>query len=276
MTLNSKIFSIPNPKIINKKVQILDPNFISMKLHSNSSIPMASPCLIDTLSILYESYYALKNVKKNYKKILTIEPHEKYIQIGKTYHIVSSSEPHEKDIIGLIKFYSEDVILRLFAAAEHLSNSIVFMLKINKAELSAVKSKWSNLSIILGQYLVDKLPNNPITIGLIKLKDNPNWTKALAYRNDWIHNQPPYIEGLGVVYKRKSRWMTSSLNYYKTGKKLKIISDGGDKPDFSIDELVGLCINSYKLFFHLFTNVVDYYYRLLSDNNIDLSNNVFR
>ncbi len=210
-----------------------------------------------SINSLYESHYALKNVKNNLKTKSTEGQGDKYLKVG------------------LIKYYSDDTILRLVAAAEHLANSIQCMLEITNTDLKEFKEKRSNHAIVVGKYLSAKLPDNPITSRLSKMKENSYWSKAIEYRDKWIHNQPPLLEGSGIVFKRKTRWLTSSENYHKSGK-LKLIFGGGDKPDYLIDDLVDLCVNSYKLFFDLYADVVDYYHDLLKNNHIKLNENVLR
>ena len=79
--------------------------------------------------------------------------------------------------------------------------------------------------------MTKNFPDHEITDCILKLKSYPEWKKAMDYRNTWVHDKPPIIEGLGIQYDRKSR--ISAGNGVR-----QIGSGGGAEPRYQIDELI--------------------------------------
>ena len=90
------------------------------------------------------------------------------------------------------------------------------------------------------------------------------WCATIKYRNRWVHEQPPTVKGLGIVYKRKkneTRWKPLS-----TGKGYTLEVVGGDVPEYSIEELIGFIQPAMFQFTDTLTSVVNFYMKLLEDS----------
>jgi len=180
---------LPDLRKLQKIVVQIAPDIISMKFNHKSTIPIAAVCLKDTIKILSEARYALRE-----------------IHINKIYHLEKVKEPNELASVYFSKFYADDIALRLYAAAEHLACSIMYMLEIKMNEIKNEKRKNTKISnsSVLGKYLLKTMPTHTISKAISKLINSEDWTKTLEYRNKWVHEQPPLVEGLGIVYNPSS------------------------------------------------------------------------
>jgi hypothetical protein len=150
-------------------------------------------CLHDALRSIEEATYAFHEILAQRK-----------------WYLEKRETPNETSAIFFSKFYADDVALRLYSAGEHLANAIVLMLEISQHDLRRSRKKNRiGLQVILGHYLINEQPNNPVTKAILKLVKAKEWLKTIKYRNDWVHNQPPTVEGLGIVYNRRNRWILS-------------------------------------------------------------------
>jgi len=98
-------------------------------------------------------------------------------------------------------------VLRLYATAEHIANFIVAFLEIEKRKLESFKQTNVSHARIVGKYLMNEMPSDEITLAVNDLVAGKNWAKAMCYRNIWVHEQPPLIESVAIVYERKGRWV---------------------------------------------------------------------
>ncbi len=161
----------------------LSPGFLPIKFPPESSIPIAAACLHDALRSVEDATYAF---------------HE--ILAHRAWYLEKRGTPNETVAIFFSKFYADDVALRLYSAGEHLANALVFMLEVSKHDLERYQKKNRiSLQVVVGHYLINEHPNNPVTKAILKLVKSKEWLKTIKYRNDWVHNQPPTVEGLGIV-----------------------------------------------------------------------------
>jgi hypothetical protein len=88
----------------------------------------------------------------------------------------------------------------------------------------------------------------------------------MGYRNRWVHDQPPTIEGLGNVYERRNRWVTS-----EDGTTSKLGLGSGDDAEYSIDEIYNFVEPAVFHFVELFKEIFQYYIDLISEQGISIS-----
>lgn len=228
----------------------LNPNFISIKFKPTSSIPLAVICLQDTFFVLQEVRIAL---------------HE-----GLAHKIWYSEivEPHDATSSVLFgRFYFDDAALRLYSAAEHLSEAIVNMLEIKKEELELFSKKKTSRQSILGNYLIKNLPNHPITKSILTLVQSTAWVKTIQYRDEWVHSQPQIMEGFRK-FKRTQRWVHSKTdNSYRLGLGIE------DEPTLTLDELQTNVIQASFMFWVTTKEVIEFYLNILARHGIALANN---
>ncbi len=242
---------IPSLKYLQEIVPRFAPDLISIRFSPESAIPVAAVCLQDTLSALEEANYAL---------------HE---SIACRIWYLEKCDPANKGMaLFLQKFYLDDVTLRLYSAGEHLAEAIISLLDVKDEELGHYKRRKISRQAVLGEYLKNELPSNPITHVVMKLAKSGEWLKTMDYRSNWVHSQPPLLKDFGIVYRREKRWKRSD-----SGKTIKLGIGGGDIPNQSVDDLDQFIRPAMFLFTETFIEIVKYYINLLEKNSISFASN---
>lgn len=242
----------------------LDPDYLSIPFGPESNIPLASICLQDYANTMQSVNYGLSLAHS-----------------WKIYYREKLKEPNEDAAIVTMKYYIEDVAFRLYSAAEYLANSIIMMLDIPPSDLTEYrKTPNSSLKIIVGLYLVDNYPDNPITKAIISLKDSIYWKKANSYRNDLVHYQPPTIKNLGIVYKARKKNQAWVNRWEKTSSDLNqevfgLSAGGGDTADYFIDELLDIVQHANFELVDTSNVIVKSYVSLLASYGIKLTETGF-
>lgn len=230
---------LPEIESLQYKVLNLAPGFLPMRFPPQSSIPVASVCLEDTVDTLWQSVYALSEVFAH-----------------RIWYLEKVAPPNTRDAALFGRYYADDAALRLYSAGEHLANGIIMMLEIGDEELKPYRHKGKRISqqSIVGNYLCNEKISHPITEAVIGLAKSKEWQKTTEYRNKWVHEQPPLVKGLGIVYKREKRWKVS-----QNGKENVLELGGGDKSEYSVEDLVGFIKPAMFKFADTFSSVVKFY-----------------
>jgi hypothetical protein len=236
--------NLPVIKELQKVVASFDPDFISMAFDPDSSIPEAAVCLKDAFETLREARYALREAYAN-----------------KIWHLEKITPPDEIGAIIYSRFYLDDVALRLYPAGEHLAYAIIKMLEIKDSTLVPFKENRISLQSIVGRFLEETKTDHPITRAVIKLAKSEEWIKTHNYRNSWVHEQPPTLKGLGMVFKRRKRWVAHRNS-------LVIPIGEGDDPDYSIEDLFMFIKPALFIFTETFEKVLNIFIELLKKKGI--------
>lgn len=208
-------------------------------------MPIAAVCLQDATSSLAEARYAL---------------------LEALAHLVwyrDKKEPPNEDLaLYFGKFYADDIALRLYASAEHLANAIINILDIESKIVEFKKSKKLGVSsqqAIVGKYLAKNLPTNEVTKAVLSLRDSQDWKKTRDYRDNWVHNKPPIIKGLGVNYQRRNRRMVTATT-------IGVPFGSGDEAAYTVDELLGFMKPSLFLLANATSQIVEHFVAFLNEN----------
>jgi hypothetical protein len=236
----------------------LTPDVLSISSPQDSDVPIASVCFNDALNTLQEARYALFEVFAH-----------------QVWYVEKKDPPDKMCAAFFGRFYADDAALRLYSAGEHLANGIIMMLEIADKDLKPYKDKGKqgkervSQQLIVGNYLRKKKPIHPITQAVNKLVDSKEkeWYATINYRNRLVHEQPPTVKGLGIVYERKIRWEP-----LPTGKG-HILRGGGDKPEYSVNELVKFIKPAMFQFIDTFTSVIEFYIVLLKSRGVSITFN---
>jgi hypothetical protein len=241
---------LPDFETLNKTVIKFSPDIISIKCPIESNIPVAAVCLRDMVKTLLSVRIAL---------------HEYHSH--RIWYREKSDPPNEPLAIIMMRYYVDDAVARLYASGEHLANAIIFMLDVTDKQLKPYRNKRTSQQIIVGQYLASEQPKNRITHAVINLAKSAEWIKTIAYRNRWVHEQPPSIKGLGVVYRRERRWVTKNESDGKTNTSALGIG-GGDDAEFSVDEIMNFVQPATFQFANVCNEVASSYIKILNDYGI--------
>jgi len=218
----------------------LNPDFLSIPFPRDSHVPIVSVCFHDALHTLQEAAYALSEVFAH-----------------RIWYLEKKDPPDKMCATFFGRFYADDAALRLYSAGEHLANGIMMMLEISDKDLKTYKRNRISMQSVVGNFLREQKPRHPITEAVNKLRDSKEWCATINYRNRLVHEQPPTVKGLGIVYERRKRWKTAPNGRYTLG------LGGGDKPEYSVEELIEFIQPAMFQFTDTFISVFKLYIDLL-------------
>jgi len=134
-TLDKIEESLPKIDDLQKRITRLSPSIISMNFPHKSEIPIAGVCLIDAIRMVSEARISLQEIYAH-----------------RIYYLEKRNPRLEDTAIYFTQYYAINGFLRLYAAAEHLANAIVFSLEIDKSFL-----KKGTTYIQVGKYLQENI-----------------------------------------------------------------------------------------------------------------------
>lgn len=206
---------LPSLNTLQGMALYIDPDSMCIAFKPGNKMPVAAICFQDTIDALRDARIAL---------------HECYAH--GIYYRKYKDLADEKAAVLMEKFFLDDIALRLYAAAEHVASAIIFMLELTDNNLAPYKKERASKQSIVGDYLAKELSGHPITKAVVKLDQCKEWRLSRDYRSRWVHHQPPTVEGLGIVYRRRSRWQRDP----KTGK-MVVRLGVGDEPEYTIQQI---------------------------------------
>lgn len=242
--------SIPEISLLCRRIIGFMPNAVALFYGPESDMPIAIVCLQDSAEYLQEARYAL---------------HACMASI--IWHREEYNPPDETAAISHGRFYADGVALRLYSAAEHLANFIQIFLNISDDDLEPHKSGRVSKASILGHFLIKEKPEHQITQIVQELVENEIWCRTMGYRNKWVHAQRPRLQGVGIVFDRRKRWLKRNSGHLLT-------FGGGDEPSLTIDELVERIRGGFAAFVKALNGVFEYYISQLEGVEIDKEGNV--
>lgn len=158
------------------------------------------------------------------------------------------------------KFYAEYNFLFLYAIGEDIADFILNFLTKEKefnqwqkkapVQKKLEKKKITSKAAKVGVFMADEYPTHQITKIIIRLRDNNFWNEAIKYRNTWVHQKPPIIEGLGIEYSRKSKMFIDN--------KARGFGIGTwSNPDYKIDEVIKIARGATIVCIEVLTDLLD-------------------
>jgi len=125
------------------------------------------------------------------------------------------------------------------------------------------RTRNTSQQVAIGRYLKKEMANHPLSISIQRLADSEDWRATIDYRNRWVHDKPPTIRGLGIIYQRRIRWT-------REGKQKKLFIGGGDEPEFIIQDVLNFIRTAFSLFYETLSEVADFYFRVLEASTLTL------
>jgi hypothetical protein len=238
---------LPDIDGLQRQIGFLSPDLISAKFKSDSDFAIAAVCFQDASRTLSESRYALLEAMAH-----------------KVWYLEKVSPKDEDTATFFSRFYSDDAALRLYSAAEHLAKAAVFILDIGDEKLKQTRT--GSRFTAVRKILLETHPDHIITTSLDELYCSREWKTTIKYRDAWVHNQPPIIDGTGMVFDRKRRWHVSD-------KVSKLGIGVGDEPKYSVGDLLGFVIPALFQFTEKLACVVEFYITELAKKGITITEN---
>jgi len=206
---------IPDLTCVSGLITPLSPDFIAGQFPHESKVPIAAVCLDDARQRMSEINLAL---------------HEFH-----AHRIWYRSKKKPPDLITatwLERFFLDDAALRIYAAWQHLILALRRMEGISKQDLKRYRPTRGVPRSSVSLYLEHERPQLGVSTRVSIFECSPSWSFVVNYRNTWVHEQPPTIEGLGMVFHRERRWKP-----LPDGSGMRLAIGGGDKPKHTIDDL---------------------------------------
>ncbi len=152
-------------------------------------------------------------------------------------------KPESREFYAVLKgkFYAEYNFLFLYAIGEDIADFVINFLTKEKEfnkwqKQESVQKKLDKKRILskaakVGVFMADEYSSHKITEIILKLRDNKFWNDAMKYRNTWVHQKPPIVEGLGIEYNRQSRiWVKDKAKGFGIGT--------WSTPDYKVEEVM--------------------------------------
>jgi len=182
---------------------------------------------------------------------------EMHLGLNEAYACLSwyrEEAPQQQDVEAVLtsRFYVDHVALLLYAAAEDIAAFVINYLECeadytNFAQTQRHARVTSNAAKV-GMYMTQRHPTHDITNAILTLRQVPQWDQALEYRNKWVHEQPPLVEGLGMQFNRISRISPDGTS---------IIFGGGAPPEYTVDQLLEIMHQATAAFASCFSQLLD-------------------
>jgi hypothetical protein len=204
----------------------------------DSKLPIANVCLLDAAKVACQVDYALDQA---YAHLIWFRKE-------------CPNAPQLSDAHYYGRFYGDDAALRLYSAAEHIANFIVAFLDIGKNDLKSFqKNNRVAFAAVVGNYLQAQQPNHPVT-RIVSCLISDEWKLVEKYRNDWVHNKPPVLDGPGLDYKRINRWHT-------IGEANVLARRIRYAPDYTLDRLLDSILKAACDFKTVLSALTDMYFQ---------------
>ncbi len=158
------------------------------------------------------------------------------------------------------KYFADYNLLILYATGEDIADFILHFLEVEASfntwlqqaatQTKLEKKRISSKAAKVGCFMEENHQTHPITDSILKLRDNNSWKEAMKYRNTWVHDKPPIVDGLGIEYERKSR--------IEIGDGYKSISfGGGAAPKHSVDEIIDIAHKATEICVESLSDLVE-------------------
>jgi hypothetical protein len=236
---------LPNLDDLLRLSVYLDAEWISMRFGHEPMIPIAGVCLRNAISVLSMSRFAV---------------YEAYAhQIWYCEH--ANRDNAELYAVWLGRFFADDAALRLYVVGEYLADAIRIVLRISTDDLEPYREKYTSHQAVIGNYLDAEMPGHEITKAVVRLRSKPEWKWIRDYRDEWVHEQPPLMAGLGRQFNREPKWKpVKGASVPQT--KLSGTSEG-DPTECTVEELLEKAQNALFAVKDTITSLLEYYAQLV-------------
>lgn len=245
---------LPDVQHFGSLVMPLSVDLISGNFLPTSWVPVAAVCMQDAFHTLSEARYAL---------------HESLAH--QQWYSNRQKEPNEMSAVFFARYYLDDAALRVYSAGEHLATAIVLMLEIPQEQIRKRKRGRTSLQVVVGKHLREQHPSHVLTQAVSNLVASEDWRLCQEYRNEWVHQQPPTVAGLGIQHHRERHWHEDPEN-----KTWTLGFGGGDAPKYDVAILQTSFIAALSATIAFAETCASSYLEVLKDHGIQLDDGTVR
>ncbi|HEU5101504.1 MAG TPA: hypothetical protein VFU22_20920 [Roseiflexaceae bacterium] len=195
-----------------------------------------------SLACLSDSGYRLQEMR--------LGLHEAYACLA--WYREETAQPSEFEAVLTSRFYIDHVAMLLYAAAEDIAAFIINFLECQDGFVRFAQNlrnaRVTSNAAKVGMFLRQHFADHDITNIIFTLHRTPEWDQALEYRNKWVHEQPPLVDGLGIQLNRLSRISEDGTS---------ISFGGGAPPEYTIDQLLEIMHQATIAFAACFSQLLD-------------------
>ena len=220
------------------------PDLFSMVFSPGCTVPVASVAFLDCTDTLSQIRFALFE----------------YLAHGHYYR--SRRRADEFTASYFERFFLDDAVLRLYAAAEQLTAAVMLMHEISDVEIAPFRQKRVSEQGVLAAFLRKHPQRTPLTNSLLAVGKSQEWNWCMKYRNRWVHEQPPTLSGRGLIYKRKVRWETTLNGKHWLGVGF------GDQPEYDLATFGETTQAAFARFVGLVRSALAHYLTMLRHRGI--------
>jgi hypothetical protein len=225
---------VPDAGLIEERALLLSPNRLAIVFGPGTNRDEAAACLQDAADFLTEAHYALT------------EAHAHWL-----WHTEIANDPNDLFSAPFwSRFYIDDAILRMYSSAESVAAFADLFLDVRLMKRGLTKKERKALrgeSRLIGiSRLFPRVESTGhLQTAIVGVANDANWRLMTAYRHNWVHEQRPRLEGLGITFRRRKRWRKDTKD--ETGNTWTLPLSPGDPPDVTVDQLFERTDAAYRL-----------------------------
>jgi hypothetical protein len=227
---------------LQKRAAALDPDLISLVRPQDSKFPSAAACLADAGGTLCEVRYGFSEY-----------------HVHRIYYRETMVPPSVIDAVFYERYYLDDVAFRLYGAGEDIAEAIICMLELSDEAVKRYREGVTSKQATLGRYLVAELPEHVLTGHIRRLAKSEAWKKTRDYRDECVHEQPPLVEGQGIVYHRGTRWKKSESGL------ISVSIGAGDQPRLTTGAIFDFLMPAFEGILTVFEECLSWYEHTLQE-----------
>lgn len=227
----------------------LHPKMLAVGFDEGSLVPAAAVCIRDLAHTVAEARYAM---------------------LRAAHHCPQSAEDTASAAASSVffqRFYLDDAALRIYAAAEHLVTAVTHMFGLSEGQLRECGKGRQSRPILALAYLERAQPESALAISVRGLLDDDDWKACRRYRNAWVHDQPPAVEGLGISFRRRKFWERPKGG---GGGGRVIFFGGGDPPQYTVEQIHAFSGEALSRLLETSEVLLGAYYEVLIAADVDI------
>jgi hypothetical protein len=224
---------VPEAVSIHQRALRLDPARFAMVFGPGTNRDEIAACLQDAASFLAEARYALA------------EAHAQWL-----WHTEVAEPADPISARFWSQFYLDDAILRMYSTAETVAAFAELHLDVRSMKQRLPKKAREGIRgqsrVIRLSKLLDKVGSvGDLQANIAAIATDASWLFVTDYRDRWVHEQRPRLEGLGLSYQRRKRWQQDQQD--SKGNTWVLGIGGGDPPDLTAEKFFEKTDVAYRL-----------------------------